>query len=60
MKSYPLISVNVLTTGQIHASTINNDPDRVIRLATDLRFVDSSKPYDTVSSDACYGQERKS
>lgn len=33
---------------QIHASTINNDPNNVIRLATDLRFVDSSKPYDTV------------
>ena len=33
---------------QIHASTINNDPDRVIRLATDLRFVDSSKPFDEV------------
>ncbi|KAJ5403735.1 hypothetical protein N7509_003606 [Penicillium cosmopolitanum] len=31
----------------IHASTINNDPDRIIRLATDLRFVDSSKPFDT-------------
>jgi len=31
----------------IHASTINNDPDNVIRLATDLRFVDSSRPYDT-------------
>ncbi|KAJ5139465.1 hypothetical protein N7448_002873 [Penicillium atrosanguineum] len=31
----------------IHASTINNDPDRVIRLATDLRFIDSSKPFDT-------------
>jgi phytanoyl-CoA hydroxylase len=30
----------------IHASTINNDPDKVIRLATDLRFCDSSKPYD--------------
>ncbi|KAI9166365.1 hypothetical protein HJFPF1_02465 [Paramyrothecium foliicola] len=30
----------------IHASTINNDPDRIIRLATDLRFVDASKPYD--------------
>ncbi|KAJ5767021.1 uncharacterized protein N7511_004637 [Penicillium nucicola] len=30
----------------IHASTINNDPDNVIRLATDLRFCDSSKPYD--------------
>ncbi|PLB43860.1 hypothetical protein P170DRAFT_514168 [Aspergillus steynii IBT 23096] len=30
----------------IHASTINNDQDNVIRLATDLRFCDSSKPYD--------------
>ncbi|KAL1968627.1 hypothetical protein VTN77DRAFT_1453 [Rasamsonia byssochlamydoides] len=30
----------------IHASTINNDPENVIRLATDLRFVDSSRPYD--------------
>ncbi|KAL2817797.1 hypothetical protein BJX63DRAFT_92887 [Aspergillus granulosus] len=30
----------------IHASTINNDPEGVIRLATDLRFCDSSKPYD--------------
>ncbi|KAL4809646.1 hypothetical protein BDV18DRAFT_83154 [Aspergillus unguis] len=30
----------------IHASTINNDPEGVIRLATDLRFADSSKPYD--------------
>jgi hypothetical protein len=45
------LSEYVLTMVQIHASTINNDPDRVIRLATDLRFVDSSKPYDTVSSD---------
>lgn len=33
---------------QIHASTINNDPDNVIRLATDLRFCDSSRPYDKV------------
>ncbi|KAE8147399.1 hypothetical protein BDV25DRAFT_33656 [Aspergillus avenaceus] len=30
----------------IHASTINNDQDNVIRLATDLRFCDSSKQYD--------------
>lgn len=30
----------------IHASTINNDPEGIIRLATDLRFCDSSKPYD--------------
>lgn len=33
----------------IHASTINHDPKQVIRLGTDLRFVDSSKPYDVVS-----------
>jgi len=31
----------------IHASTVNHDEDQVIRLATDLRFVDSSKPWDT-------------
>ncbi|GAB7352163.1 hypothetical protein MBLNU459_g2646t1 [Dothideomycetes sp. NU459] len=31
----------------IHASTLNNDPENVIRLATDLRFVDSTKPWDT-------------
>jgi len=31
----------------IHASTINHDPNHVIRLATDLRFVDSSRPWDT-------------
>ncbi|KAJ5777415.1 hypothetical protein N7520_000661 [Penicillium odoratum] len=30
----------------IHASCINHDPDNVIRLATDLRFCDSSKPFD--------------
>ncbi|PYH90643.1 hypothetical protein BO71DRAFT_402021 [Aspergillus ellipticus CBS 707.79] len=30
----------------IHASTVNNDPDNVIRLATDLRFADSSRPFD--------------
>lgn len=37
------------TLSKIHASTVNNDPDNVIRLATDLRFCDSSKPYDKVS-----------
>ncbi|KAI1100035.1 hypothetical protein F4804DRAFT_320129 [Jackrogersella minutella] len=30
----------------IHASTINKDPKNVIRLGTDLRFVDASKNYD--------------
>lgn len=33
----------------IHASTINHDPEFVIRLATDVRFVDASRPWDTVS-----------
>lgn len=36
---------------QIHASTVNKDPKNVIRLATDLRFVDSSKPWDEVRAD---------
>jgi phytanoyl-CoA hydroxylase len=31
----------------IHASTMNFDPDNVIRVGTDLRFVDASKPWDT-------------
>ncbi|KAF2148172.1 hypothetical protein K461DRAFT_263114 [Myriangium duriaei CBS 260.36] len=30
----------------VHASCKNRDPDGKIRLATDLRFVDSEKPYD--------------
>lgn len=30
----------------IHASTVNHDKEGVIRLATDLRFCDSSQPYD--------------
>ncbi|KAI1091412.1 hypothetical protein F5B19DRAFT_503249 [Rostrohypoxylon terebratum] len=34
------------TPYMIHASTINKDPKNVIRLGTDLRFVDSSRPYD--------------
>lgn len=32
---------------QIHASTINTDPEGSIRVGTDLRFVDSSRPWDT-------------
>ncbi|KAF1943319.1 hypothetical protein EJ02DRAFT_373819 [Clathrospora elynae] len=31
----------------IHASTINFDPNNVIRVGTDLRFVDRRKPWDT-------------
>lgn len=34
---------------KIHASTINHDPDGRIRLGTDLRFVNSARPWDTVS-----------
>lgn len=30
----------------IHASTMNFDPSNIIRVGTDLRFVDSSKPWD--------------
>jgi phytanoyl-CoA hydroxylase len=37
---------------QIHASTLNHDPNNVIRVGTDLRFVDGSKPWDTVSRTA--------
>lgn len=33
----------------VHASCKNMDPDDKIRLATDVRFVDSEKPYDSVS-----------
>ncbi|GKT44392.1 uncharacterized protein ColSpa_11545 [Colletotrichum spaethianum] len=32
----------------IHASTKNHDPEGRIRLGTDLRFVDKSRPWDTV------------
>lgn len=35
---------------QIHASTMNYDPNHVIRVGTDLRFVDGSKPWDKASS----------
>jgi hypothetical protein len=38
-----------LTVSQIHASTMNYDPRNVIRVGTDLRFVDASKPWDKVS-----------
>ena len=38
---------NRLRCGQIHASTINRDTDNKIRLGTDLRFVNQSRPWDT-------------
>ncbi|KAH8147212.1 uncharacterized protein LAJ45_08690 [Morchella importuna] len=31
----------------IHAGTVNEDPDNIIRLATDLRYADSSRPWDS-------------
>ncbi|PVH98715.1 hypothetical protein DM02DRAFT_719194 [Periconia macrospinosa] len=31
----------------IHASTMNYDPKNIVRLGTDLRFVDKSRPWDT-------------
>lgn len=31
---------------QIHASTLNTHPSDVIRLSTDLRFYDTTRPYD--------------
>jgi hypothetical protein len=36
----------VADVNQIHASTLNHDPNSIIRLATDLRFVDGSRPFD--------------
>lgn len=47
--NYEAGDVVLHTPYMIHASTINHDPNQVIRLATDLRFVDSSKPWDKVS-----------
>lgn len=39
---------------QIHASTINDDdPDGRFRLGTDLRFVNSARPWDTRWSNHC-------
>lgn len=35
----------------VHASCKNMDPENRIRLATDVRFVDSEKPYDKVSNE---------
>lgn len=35
----------------IHASTLNYSSRNIIRLATDIRFVDSRRPWDTVSEE---------
>ncbi|KAF3055114.1 putative phytanoyl- hydroxylase protein [Daldinia childiae] len=44
--NYEAGDVVLHTPYTIHASTINKDPKNIIRLGTDLRFVDSSRPYD--------------
>lgn len=43
----------VLTDYQIHASIVNHDPEGRIRLGTDLRYVNSARKFDEVSS-LCY------
>lgn len=45
-----VVNEDRLTFPQIHASTMNYDPSNVIRVGTDLRFVDASKPWDKVST----------
>ncbi|KAH7412122.1 hypothetical protein DE146DRAFT_266608 [Phaeosphaeria sp. MPI-PUGE-AT-0046c] len=44
--SYEAGDVVIHNPFAIHASTMNYDPDNIIRVGTDLRFVDSSKPWD--------------
>ncbi|KAK1764190.1 putative phytanoyl hydroxylase protein [Phialemonium atrogriseum] len=42
----------------IHASTINHSPKNTIRLGTDLRYVNSSRPYDARwTNDYTFGDE---
>lgn len=45
--TYEAGDVVLHTPFTIHASTINYDPENIIRVGTDLRFVDKSKPWDT-------------
>lgn len=56
VSGYEAGDVVLHTTYMIHASTVNDDENNVIRLATDLRFVDSSRPWDEVSENnsLCY------
>ena len=42
---WPFVSVEAVVD-TIHASSANLDPKGVIRLSTDLRFVDRSQPFD--------------
>ncbi|KAF2016401.1 hypothetical protein BU24DRAFT_391696 [Aaosphaeria arxii CBS 175.79] len=44
--AYEAGDVVLHTPYTIHASTMNFDHDNIIRVGTDLRFVDSSKPWD--------------
>lgn len=46
----PMICSSWLSESKIHASTINHDQQNKIRLGTDIRFVDSSRPWDTVGA----------
>ncbi|KAF2854995.1 hypothetical protein T440DRAFT_551281 [Plenodomus tracheiphilus IPT5] len=45
--NYEAGDVVLHTPFTIHASTLNRDPRNVIRVGTDLRFVDGSRPWDT-------------
>jgi len=38
----------ILICCKIHASTVNYDPNNAIRVGTDLRYVDKTRPYDKV------------
>ncbi|KAF2763018.1 hypothetical protein EJ05DRAFT_495860 [Pseudovirgaria hyperparasitica] len=56
LTEYEAGDVVLHTPYTIHASTINCDPDNIIRLGTDLRFVDSSRPWDMRwSNDYAFG-----
>ncbi|KAH6891466.1 hypothetical protein B0T10DRAFT_560707 [Thelonectria olida] len=46
VSEYEAGDVVIHTPHMIHASTINHDPEDRIRLGTDLRFVNSSRPWD--------------
>jgi phytanoyl-CoA hydroxylase len=54
--TYEAGDVVLHTPYAIHASTMNYDPDNKIRVGTDLRFVDSSKPWDKVRSNTKKGR----
>ncbi|KAL7952324.1 hypothetical protein V8C34DRAFT_319143 [Trichoderma compactum] len=46
VSAYEAGDVVLHTPHMIHASTIHNDPEGRIRLGTDLRFVNSTRPWD--------------